>query len=710
MRRRPAAELADLLADDRTRRDRRSARGRRAPRQRRSRSCRRRPRPRRARARARRATAARRARRARPRRRRGRARASQSSGWKSSPESSFGKKYVVFCGITSPAARARSNTARSASAGAGAPPRPRRGRRPRPRPRGAACTRRSLGAKRSTSLDVEPVAVLDERVAAVAVEHDARKLVAPAARSASPRTSPRRCAMRCVREDRQPSSRVEHEHDHHQRGRLGAVLLVERERRLVAVVAVGDQELRRRARRRRVRQPPQPVDAARARGRARASGGSTAVAVVEQEDRLELRARRAQQAQPSLLRAGVRALVREHDAGSRTARVERRRRSRCACARRRRDRRSPARAPSTRRLLARRGCRRARQAASCTCGLLLGVGQRQVDDVVRAACEVLARAARRRDHVVRRRDERRRAARPPLGVAIAHGRATHLGHGCDRSAVGSSSGERHCGAGRGSRRRRRLCGAQERAAPHPRRSLRISRWSCRLGGRISGRVWNDVDLLDSRFSEGDAVHVLGRVEKFRDRLQLEVRALEPAEADPACARAGAAPRRRRAGGLPRVPHHADPRRSAPRARRPRARAMRRRSARIPRRPTVTTRTPVDCSSTRSAWRRSATSSRSSIHASARTSSWPLPCFTTSGARWSSSPPPAFRPSDEGRLLGHVHLGLRALEAARAPSANCSTRSRRTTTFARRGRRRLPCSTTRTSSTPSARDADPSSNP
>src|SRR5580765_3407374 len=52
-------------------------------------------------------------------------------------------------------------------------------------------------------------------------------------------------------------------------------------------------------------------------------------------------------------------------------------------------------------------------------------------------------------------------------------------------------------------------------------------------GRIEGRVWNDVDLLDARFSEGDAVRVLGRVEKFRDRLQLEVRALEPAEADPA---------------------------------------------------------------------------------------------------------------------------------------------------------------------------------
>jgi 3'-5' exoribonuclease len=45
-------------------------------------------------------------------------------------------------------------------------------------------------------------------------------------------------------------------------------------------------------------------------------------------------------------------------------------------------------------------------------------------------------------------------------------------------------------------------------------------------GRIEARVWNDVDLLDSRFAEGDAVRVLGRVEKFRDRLQLEVRSLE----------------------------------------------------------------------------------------------------------------------------------------------------------------------------------------
>src|SRR2546423_7811395 len=52
-------------------------------------------------------------------------------------------------------------------------------------------------------------------------------------------------------------------------------------------------------------------------------------------------------------------------------------------------------------------------------------------------------------------------------------------------------------------------------------------------GRIEGRVWNDVDLLDGRFGEGDAVRVLGRVERYRDRLQLDVRSIEAApDADP----------------------------------------------------------------------------------------------------------------------------------------------------------------------------------
>ena len=52
-------------------------------------------------------------------------------------------------------------------------------------------------------------------------------------------------------------------------------------------------------------------------------------------------------------------------------------------------------------------------------------------------------------------------------------------------------------------------------------------------GRIEARIWNDVELLDGRFAEGDAVRVLGRVERFGGKLQLQVRAVETAEADPA---------------------------------------------------------------------------------------------------------------------------------------------------------------------------------
>ncbi len=52
-------------------------------------------------------------------------------------------------------------------------------------------------------------------------------------------------------------------------------------------------------------------------------------------------------------------------------------------------------------------------------------------------------------------------------------------------------------------------------------------------GRIEGRVWSDVEMLDARFHEGDAVRVLARVEKFRDRLQLDVRSVEATDTDPA---------------------------------------------------------------------------------------------------------------------------------------------------------------------------------
>src|SRR5207253_753526 len=102
-------------------------------------------------------------------------------------------------------------------------------------------------------------------------------------------------------------------------------------------------------------------------------------------------------------------------------------------------------------------------------------------------------------------------------------------------------------------------------------------------GRIDARVWHDVELLDSRFTEGDAVRVLGRVEKFRDHLQLDVRTLEAApEADPA------------------------------------------------------------------------TLAPALLHDAGRTAE------LTSG--------PTFRPTDEGRLLGHVHLGLRLVEQRSAQLA------------------------------------------
>ena len=61
-------------------------------------------------------------------------------------------------------------------------------------------------------------------------------------------------------------------------------------------------------------------------------------------------------------------------------------------------------------------------------------------------------------------------------------------------------------------------------------------------GRIEARVWNDVDLLDARFGEGDVVRVLGRVERYRDRLQLDVRSIE---AEPETDPAGFAPAMRR---------------------------------------------------------------------------------------------------------------------------------------------------------------------
>jgi 3'-5' exoribonuclease len=53
-------------------------------------------------------------------------------------------------------------------------------------------------------------------------------------------------------------------------------------------------------------------------------------------------------------------------------------------------------------------------------------------------------------------------------------------------------------------------------------------------GAMPGRAFRDADLLAGRFERGDLVRVIGRVERFRDELQIDVRAIARAEqADPA---------------------------------------------------------------------------------------------------------------------------------------------------------------------------------
>ncbi len=51
-------------------------------------------------------------------------------------------------------------------------------------------------------------------------------------------------------------------------------------------------------------------------------------------------------------------------------------------------------------------------------------------------------------------------------------------------------------------------------------------------GAIPGRAFRDADFLASQFERGDLVSVAGRVERFRDELQVEVKAIKTAEADP----------------------------------------------------------------------------------------------------------------------------------------------------------------------------------
>jgi 3'-5' exoribonuclease len=55
-------------------------------------------------------------------------------------------------------------------------------------------------------------------------------------------------------------------------------------------------------------------------------------------------------------------------------------------------------------------------------------------------------------------------------------------------------------------------------------------------GAVQGRVFRDADVLAGRFDRGDIVHVAGRVERFRDELQVELRTIGRAadvDVDPA---------------------------------------------------------------------------------------------------------------------------------------------------------------------------------
>jgi len=151
------------------------------------------------------------------------------------------------------------------------------------------------------------------------------------------------------------------------------------------------------------------------------------ITLVEQKDRLELRAGGAEQPEPALLRARMRALVREDDSAL------------VGLGTKRGDQPRPRAVDAVRAdvILGEEpvaGLRVAREHAlvapsgHITAGLLLVVGKGQVDDVVRAAREVVL-ALRGRDHVIGRRHEPLQRACLRLVVALGAKRLDfgHLG-------------------------------------------------------------------------------------------------------------------------------------------------------------------------------------------------------------------------------------------------------------------------------------------
>ena len=186
-------------------------------------------------------------------------------------------------------------------------------------------------------------------------------------------------------------------------------------------------------------------------------------------------------------------------------------------------------------------------------------------------------------------------------------------------------------------------------------------------GRIDARVWHDVDLLDGRFGEGDAVRVLGRVERFRDRLQLDVRAIEAAPGqDPE----SLAPALRRDADeldgfldflLDEIHHRAL--RALARVcladRRGLLRALPAAGAHHSYAGGLLEHTVGVATLCREL---------AQIHPRLRADLLLAAALVHDVGRTRElGRPPVFAPTDEGRLLGHVHLGLRMLEEFGAPA-------------------------------------------
>ena len=180
-------------------------------------------------------------------------------------------------------------------------------------------------------------------------------------------------------------------------------------------------------------------------------------------------------------------------------------------------------------------------------------------------------------------------------------------------------------------------------------------------GRIDARVWQDVELLDSRFAEGDAVRVLGRVERFRDRLQLAVRAIEAAPEADAAALAPAM--RRDADELQGFLEFL-----AAEISHPGLRSVV--EGVLGAAPLAAYPATVDAHHSYAGGLLEHTVGVATIcrevaqlHPRLRADLLLAAALVhDAGRTLELGPPPVFRPTDEGRLLGHVHLGVRLVES------------------------------------------------